>query len=284
MRMGCCTLSLLLDTGNFKKAYIDEKQVQELYFNGDKIYDAAKWIAVGLQSGTNPTTIWAPYSTKTAIASTSTELKTQYIKYVVGGKKTSNSTMTGAIYYFDANNKNFLSKIAVARSLCGWWSMFLKLREYILENKLTPIDAKLFSYFRQDSVNEDIEVYPYIISNGFSYSNASASCHIHPGSNMDVKYSLGRPNGSTSCNEGPHWTYTSDKKGKGANSIVDLNEGDVKKAIGWINDETTVPGYVEGKLPTDLGFSPCEQFKLTSTTTDKNITAYGAVWLLFKVV
>lgn len=40
-------MSLILDTGNFNALYIDGKDVNKMFFNGEKIYDATKWFAIG---------------------------------------------------------------------------------------------------------------------------------------------------------------------------------------------------------------------------------------------
>lgn len=274
-------MSLQLDTGNFKRAWIDGKIVHELWFRGDQIYSSKKYILLGFRLSTASSLLITYGGKKYPI--TGSSLYNKGTTKTVGGISYS-SKYIGEIAFTNPTATKILEVLYTSKVYTGQ-SLILKpfptkilfsaLRSFLDSEGLKITDVKIVSLFLQKSYAAEYEVFPYIFT-ATSISRNTNDQIIAPYTNA-IDYglpSIGRGT-NLSCDVGLKWTYPAEKKGKTLSHVFEIPEDEKTAAIETINEWST----------SDFSFTmfPAAQFRRVGSTSFSKTTAYGNTLLLLEV-
>lgn len=274
-------MSLQLDTGNFKRAWIDGKIVHELWFRGDQIYSSKKYILLGFRLSTASSLLITYGGTKYPI--TGSSLYNKGTTKTVGGISYS-SKYVGEIAFANPTATKILEVLYTSKVYTGQ-SLILKpfptkilfsaLRSFLDSEGLKITDVKIVSLFMQKSYAAEYEVFPYIFT-ATSISRNTNNQIIAPYASI-IDYglpSIGRGT-NLSCDVGLKWTYPAEKKGKTLAHVFEIPEDEKTAAIETINKWST----------SDYSFTmfPAAQFRRVGSTNFSKTTAYGNTLLLLEV-
>lgn len=239
-------MSLHLDIGNFEQAWINSKNVDELWFRGEKIYKSPKFYAFGNKwSGSKITTLWGgsgmyvrPYnSAATAISS-------------CVGYTAVNNSMNQSIFITNRELSSFTE-------LQG--GSIQDLRQIIGVESLTQCRAVYYvTRFKNNTYSGDIFVKPFIRTAYTSSKSDKTLGSVNYG--IGTEYTERRPNDF--C-----WTYKAADKGNTVTNKFQLTDEQIIK-------------IENGNYPLFL----CQAYKTNSQTNLIRATLYYGGYLLFKVV
>ena len=239
-------MSLQLDTGNFKQAWINSKKVNELWFRGEKIYDSTKFYAFGNKwSDSKINTLWG--GTNKFVQPYNNAIQT--IRSCTGNTS-SLSDRNPAIFLTNRELNNFteikkgniddLKKIIGVESLSQCKAVYYVTR------------------FKNKTYSGDIFVKPFIRT---VYYRTNADKTLGGASyGIGTEYADNTPNDF--C-----WTYKAADKGKTVTNKFQLTE----KQITTIESSTYAMFY-------------CMPYKTNTETTSTKATLYYGGYLLFEVV
>ena len=274
-------MSLQLDTGNFKRAWIDGKIAHELWFRGDQIYSSKKYILLGFRLS-KASSLLIPHG-GTSYPITGSSLWTKGDQRAVGGISY-NSRYVGEIAFTNPVATKILEVLYTSKEYTGQSLvlspfptkiLFSELRSFLDSEGLKITDVKIASLFKQKSYAADYEVFPYIFT-ATSISRYPSDQIIAPYNN-GVDYglpSIGRGT-NLSCDVGLKWTYPAEKKGKTLVHVCEIPEDEKTAAIETINNWST-----SNKSRTMF---PAAQFRRVGSTKFSKTTAYGNTLLLLEV-
>lgn len=270
MRKGCCIL-LQLDTTHINKMCIDDKIVRELYFRGEQIYSSKQWLAVIANSvSSTMTTVSRPYSSVRISKASSSEMNMYDLSYTVGGyTKYSLSTKGIKIASYNMEKGQFGNILLdEAFELYGHWKDAVK--TFFESNSFTITDAKLLSRFRQDDLEEDIQVSPYL-----AVMNITGSVYkelIYP-KESDVVVGRGEDALDRSWDNGLSWTYSAEYKGMIYNKIFDLPDFDIEKVKTW---------FLSSKIPARIN-GLAQMRRMETDKSGPSTKCWGSTILLLEV-
>ena len=240
-------MSLILDTGNFDALYIDGKVVNKMFFNGEKIYDATKWFAIGHKyTSTTITGMWGNASKKLC-CSTDTNAKPTYC---IGNTASKNT-------YCCETNETYSEFTDLGA--------IIKLNEafnYLpISNFSECKNVYYVTCFKQTTYDGDLLIKPFI--------KLSVSINIRDqllGNNI-----LGVGNKSAgSTDEGFSFAYPSSYKGKIAVHKTKLSDDQVQ-TLDFYKNTSKYPYFL------------CKAFKTDDSTNITTATAYYGGYLLLEV-
>lgn len=247
MRRECCTLSLILDTGNFNALYIDGKVVNKMFFNGEKIYDATKWFAIGYKyTSTKIDGMWGNASKKLC-CSTDTNAKPTYC---IGNTASRNA-------YCCETNETYSEFTDLGA--------IIKLNEafnYLPISNFSECENVYYvTRFKQTTYDGDLLIKPFI----------KLSVSINTRDQLLGNNILGVGNKSAdSTDEGFSFAYPSSYKGKTAVHKTKLSDGQVQ-TLDFYKNTSKYPYFL------------CKAFKTDDSTTATTATAYYGGYLLLEV-
>lgn len=245
-------MSLLLDTGNFNALYIDGKVVSKMFFNGEKIYDASKWFAIGNKyTSAVIRTTWGG-SNRNLCASTNTSaFPASCIGNVSGTKRNTYCCETNKAY------SEFTDLGAI--SLLGGAFNYLPINS-LLECKNVYYVAR----FRQNTYDGDLLIKPFIRLGGGIPTTTNLLGTSVPG--------IGNKS-ADNTDEGFSFMYLSSDKGKIRVHKSKLSDTQVKSLNNYA-------GLSSGNYYPDF---LCKAFKTDDSTTSTKATAYYGGFLLLEV-
>lgn len=274
-------MSLQLDTGNFKRAWIDGKIVHELWFRGDQIYSSKKYILLGFRLSNASSLLITYGGTKYPI--TGSSLYNKGAQKTVGGISY-NSKYVGEIAFSNPTATKILEVLYTSKVYTGQ-SLILKpfptkilfsaLMSFLDSEGLKITDVKIVSLFMQKSYAAEYEVFPYIFTATSISRNTTYQIIAPYTSTVDYGLpSIGRGT-NLSCDVGLKWTYPAEKKGKILTHVFEIPEDEKTAAIETINEWST----------SDFSFTmfPAAQFRRVGSTSFSKTTAYGNTLLLLEV-
>ena len=249
MTRGCYTLSLQLDTGNFKQAWINSKNVDELWFRGEKIYKSPKFYAFGNKwSGSKINTLWGGSS--------------MYVR-----PYNSNTTAIKSCIGYTSVTKSMNQSIFITnRELSSFTELqegsIQDLRQIIGVESLTQCRAVYYvTRFKNNTYSGDIFVKPFIRTAYSSSSSDKTLGSVNYG--IGTEYTNNKPNDF--C-----WTYKAADKGTTVTNKFQLTDEQITK----IEDSTTSGPYYL-----------CQAYHTnTFSTALTKATLYYGGYLLFEVV
>ena len=275
-------MSLQLDTGNFKRAWIDGKIAHELWFRGDQIYSSKKYILLGFRLSKASSLLITYGGTKYPI--TGSSLYNKGGAKAVGGISY-NSRYVGEIAFTNPVATKILEVLYTSKEYTGQSLvlrpfptkiLFSELRSFLDSEGLKITDVKIVSLFMQKSYAAEYEVFPYIFT-ATSIGRYQNDQIIAPYTDAVVYGlpSIGRGT-NLSCDVGLKWTYPAEKKGKTLSHVFEIPEDEKTAAIETINEWSTYP---------DSSFTmfPAAQFRRVGSTSYSKTTAYGNTLLLLEV-
>ena len=248
---GCCILSLQLDTGNFNALYIDGKVVSKMFFNGEEIYDASKWFAIGNKyTSAVISTTWGG-SSRNLYASTNTSAyPASCIGNVSGVKRNT---------YCCETNKSYSEFTDLGSiSLLGGAFNYLPISSF-LECKNIYYVAR----FQQKTYDGDLLIKPFI----------RLGRSIHTTTNLLGTSVSGIGNKSAdNADEGFSFMYLSSDKGKIRVHKSKLSDTQVKSLNHYAGSSSSFyPDFL------------CKAFKTDDSTTATKTKAYYGGFLLLEV-
>lgn len=250
MRRECCTLSLLLDTGKFNALYIDGKVVSKMFFNGEEIYDASKWFAIGNKfTHTDITAMWGGSRRSLRASTDAGVLKTNCIGNVTGTKRHTYCCETNKAY------SEFTDLGAIY--LLGEAFNYLPISSFS-ECKNVYYVAR----FKQTTYDGDLLIKPFIrLGGSIGVSTKLLGNNIAGIGNKSAD----------STDEGFSFMYLSSYKGKIEVHKAKLSDEQVEVLGKYAGLSTHFPDFL------------CKAFKTDDSTTAKTATAYYGGFLLLEV-
>lgn len=239
-------MSLQLDTGNFKQAWIDSKKVHELWFRGEKIYDSTKFYAYGNKwSSSTIDATWG--NTNKFVRPYNNAIGT--IQLCIG-----QTTLTGAAHKSIFITNRELSSFTEVKE-----GSLKNLRQIIGVESLTQCNAVYYiTRFKNNTYSGDIFVKPFISTVNPRYADKTLGNGSY---GIGTEYTDNTPNDF--C-----WTYKAAYKGKTAINKFQLTDEQITK----IEKSGFGPYFL------------CQAYKTnTETTTTKAALYYGG-YLLIEVV
>ena len=240
-------MSLQLDTGNFKQAWIDSKKVHELWFRGEKIYDSTKFYAFGNKwSYSKINTLWG--GTSKYVRQYNSMFNT--IRTCIGYTSLSGNIRHSSIFITNSNQSSFTEVKEGSIS---------DLRQIIGVESLSQCKAVYYvTRFKNNTYSGDIFVKPFIRT-----THASRSTEKTLGS---TSYGIGTEYTDNTPNDFC-WTYKASDKGKTVTNKFQLTDEQITK-------------IEKGNYP--LFF--CQAYKINTETTSTKATLYYGGYLLIEVV
>lgn len=239
-------MSLQLDIGNFEQAWINSKNVDELWFRGEKIYESPKFYAFGNKwSGSSIISGWGGSS--------------RYVR-----PYNSNAlTISSCIGYTSVENSMNQSIFITNRELSSFTELqegsIQDLRQIIGVESLTQCRAVYYvTRFKNKTYSGDIFVKPFIRTAYSSSSSDKTLGSVNYG--IGTEYPNRRPNDF--C-----WTYKAADKGTYVTNKFQLTDEQITK-------------IENGNYPLFL----CQAYKTNSQTNLTQATLHYGGYLLFKVV
>lgn len=274
-------MSLQLDTGNFKRAWIDGKIAHELWFRGDQIYSSKKYILLGFRLSTASSLLITYGGTRYPI--TGSSLYNKGTTKTVGGISYG-SKYVGEIAFANPTATKILEVLYTSRVYTGQ-SLILKpfptkilfsaLRSFLDSEGLKITDVKIVSMFMQKTYAAEYEVFPYIFTATSISRNKNDQIIAPYASAIDYGLpSIGRGT-NLSCDVGLKWTYPAEKKGKILAHVFEIPEDEKTAAIETIN-KWSISDY-------SFTMFPAAQFRRVGSTNFSKTTAYGNTLLLLEV-
>lgn len=240
-------MSLILDTGNFNALYIDGKVVNKMFFNGEKIYDATKWFAIGYKYTSTKIDGMRGNASKKLCCSTDTNAKPTYC---IGNTASRNA-------YCCETNETYSEFTDLGA--------IIKLNEafnYLpISNFSECKNVYYVTRFKQTTYDGDLLIKPFI----------KLSVSINTRDQLLGNNILGVGNKSAdSTDEGFSFAYPSSYKGKTAVHKTKLSDGQVQ-TLDFYKNTSKYPYFL------------CKAFKTDDSTTATTATAYYGGYLLLEV-
>ena len=248
---GCCILSLQLDTGNFNALYIDGKVVSKMFFNGEEIYDATKWFAIGNKyTSAVISTTWGDPNRNLRASTDAGALKTSCIGNTSGTKRNT---------YCCETNKAYLEFTDLGSiSLLGGAFNYLPISS-LLECKNVYYVAR----FQQNTYDGDLLIKPFIRVGGSIKTTTKL---------LGTSVSGIGNKSADNTDEGFSFMYRSSDKGKIRVHKSKLSDTQVKLLNNYAGSSSSFyPDFL------------CKAFKTDDSTTATKATAYYGGFLLLEV-
>lgn len=244
-------MSLQLDTGNFNALYIDGKVVSKMFFNGEEIYDASKWFAIGNKyTSARISTIWGGSNRKLCVSTDANALRGYCTGNVSGTKRNTYCCETNKAY------SEFTDLGAIY--LLGGAFNYLPISSF-LECKNIYYVAR----FQQKTYDGDLLIKPFIRLGG----SINATTNLL-GNNIS---GIGNKS-ADSTDEGFSFMYLSSYKGKTAEHKAKLSDTQVKSLNNYAESSSSFyPDFL------------CKAFKTDDSTTATKATTYYGGFLLLEV-
>lgn len=239
-------MSLQLDTGNFKQAWIDSKKVHELWFRGKKIYDSTKFYAYGNK--------WSGSTINVSWGSTS-----EYVRPYNNAIGTVRSCIGQTALTSGAHKSIFITN----RELSSFTEVkeggLSALRQIIGVESLTQCNAVYYiTRFKNNTYSGDIFVKPFIST----VNPRNADKTLGSGSyGIGTEYTDNTPNDF--C-----WTYKAADMGKTVINKFQLTDEQITK----IEKGIYGPYFL------------CQAYKTNTETTATEAELYYGGYLLIEVV
>lgn len=242
-------MSLLLDTGNFNALYIDGKVVSKMFFNGEEIYDASKWFAIGNKfNSAGITGLWGNSDKKLCV---STDANASRL-YCIGKISAVRNT------YCCETNKAYseFTDLGAIKQLVGAFN-------YLPISSLSECKNVYYvTRFKQTTYDGDLLIKPFIRLGG----SINASTKLL-GANVQ---GIGNKS-ADNTDEGFSYVCPSSYKGKTVVQKVKLS------------DEQVEALDLQGGFPAHFPDFLCKAFKTDDSTTATKATAYYGGFLLLEV-
>ena len=242
-------MSLILDTGNFNALYIDGKVVNKMFFNGEKIYDATKWFAIGNKyTSTTIDGMWGGAREKLCCSTDANATRS----YCAGNT----SAVKRNIYCCETNEtySEFTDLGAIA--------MLNRAFNYLhISNFSECKNVYYVARFKQTTYDGDLLIKPFI--------RIGMSIGVSTKLLGNVANGIGNKS-ADSTDEGFSFSYLSSYKGKTVEHKAKLSDKQVQ-SLDIYNDQGNYPDFL------------CKAFKTDDSTTATTATAYYGGFLLLEV-
>lgn len=239
-------MSLKLDTGNFKQAWIDSKKVHELWFRGEKIYDSTKFYAYGNKwSDSRINTLWG--GTSKYVRPYNSAFNS--IRTCIGYTSLTGSKRNPSIFITNSDRSSFTEVKQGSIS---------DLRQIMGVESLSQCKAVYYvTRFKNNTYSGDIFVKPFIRTT--QARNSTEKTLGSKSYGIGTEYTDNTPNDF--C-----WTYKAADKGNIVTNKFQLTDEQIAK--------------IESKA---FLYFLCQAYKTNSETTGTKATLYYGGYLLFEV-